>query len=154
MAARVDHYFNTEENLDYVGTIPDIMYYGADDMSVSERSDFLAWYEGQKIEVFDNRRVLESYCQDDVTVLRQACQVFRREFLHIANIEVFQESITIASACNKVLRKRFLKPYTIGIIPAGGYTGGVKYSKKAIMWLLYKEKVNGIKILHARNGRE
>jgi hypothetical protein len=51
-----------------------------------------------------------------------------------------------------VLRKRFLKPYTIGI-PAGGYTGGVKYSKKAIMWLLYKEKADGIKILHARNGR-
>jgi hypothetical protein len=80
------------------------MYYGVDDMSVSERSDFLAWYEGQKVEVFDNRRVLESYCQDEDAVLRQACQGFRREFLHIANIEVFQESITIASACNKVWR--------------------------------------------------
>jgi hypothetical protein len=50
--------------------------------------------------------------------------------------------------------QRFLKPNKIGIIPAGGYTGGVKYSKKAIMWLLYKEKVGEIKILHARNGRE
>jgi hypothetical protein len=80
--------------------------------------------------------------------------VFRREFLHIANIEVFQESITIASACKKVLRKRFLKPYTIGIIPAGGYTGDVKYSKKAIMWLLYKERLDEIKILQSRNGRE
>jgi G:T-mismatch repair DNA endonuclease (very short patch repair protein) len=80
--------------------------------------------------------------------------VFRREFLQIGNIEVFQESITIASACNNVLRKRFLKPYTIGIIPTCGYTGGVKYSTKAIMWLLYKEKEDGIKIIHARNGRE
>jgi hypothetical protein len=123
-------------------------------MSECERRDFLACYEGQKTEVFNNRHVLEFYCQDDVTVLRQACQVFRREFLQIGNIEVFQESITIASACNKVLRKRFLKPYTICSIPAGGYTGDVKYSKKAIMWLLYKEKVDGIKILHARNGRE
>jgi hypothetical protein len=133
------HYFNTEENLDYVGTIPDIAYYGASEMSECERRDFLEWYEVQKAAVFDNRSVLDSYCQDDVTVLRQACQVFRREFLQIANIDVFQESITIASACNKLLRKRFLKPYTIGIITASGYTGGVKYSKKAIIWLLYRE---------------
>ena len=31
--------------------------------------------------VFDNKLVLESYCQDAVTVLRQACQVFTHEFL-------------------------------------------------------------------------
>jgi hypothetical protein len=77
------HYFNTEENLDYIGSTPDITYYGVSEMPESERSGFLEWYEGQKAEVFDNRRVLESYCQDDVTVLRQACQVFRREFIQI-----------------------------------------------------------------------
>jgi hypothetical protein len=77
--------------------------------------------------------VLEEYCQADVTVLRQTCQVFRLEIIEIGNIEVFIELITIASACNKVLRRRFLKPDTIGLIPAGGYTGNVNYSKKAIM---------------------
>jgi hypothetical protein len=46
-------------------------------MSAGERTEFLASYEEQKSEVFDNRRVLESYCQDDVTVLRQACRVFK-----------------------------------------------------------------------------
>jgi len=40
--------------------------------------------------------------------------------MEIGNIEVFIESITIASACNKVLRKRFLQPDTIGLIPTGG----------------------------------
>ena len=65
------HYFNTRANLDYVGKI---RHYGVDEMSASERSEFLAWYEGQKVEVFDNRRVLESYCQDDVNMLREACQ--------------------------------------------------------------------------------
>jgi hypothetical protein len=29
----VPHYFNTEENLDYVGSIPDFTYYGASEMS-------------------------------------------------------------------------------------------------------------------------
>jgi TRAP-type mannitol/chloroaromatic compound transport system substrate-binding protein len=58
-------------------------------MSVSERTEFLAWYEEQKSVVFNNKQVLESYCQDDVSVLRQACRV--------GNIYVFQESVTIAS---------------------------------------------------------
>jgi hypothetical protein len=101
------HYFNTRENLDYIGPIPSTSYYGVSGMSDSERCEFLAWYEGQKGELFDNKRVLETYCQDDVTVLRQACQIFRRDFLAFGIIEVFLESITIASACNKVLRKQF-----------------------------------------------
>jgi len=68
-------------------------------MSISERGEFMTWYEGQKNRVFDNKLVLEKYCQDDVTVLRQACQIFRREFIEICNIEVFLESFTIAYAC-------------------------------------------------------
>ena len=75
--------------------------------SANERAEFLAWYEGQRSGVFDNRNVLEAYCQDDVTVLRQACIVFRHEFIEIGNVDVFTESVTVASACNKVLRKRF-----------------------------------------------
>ena len=53
--------------------------------------------------VFDNRRVLEQYCQDDVTVLRLACQLFRRDFMDVGNMDIFLESCTIATACNKVL---------------------------------------------------
>jgi len=82
-------------------------------MREDERKEFLVWYESQKSQTFDNRHVLETYCQDDVTVLRQACSVFRSEFMQFGHIDVFVESITIVSACNKVLRKRFLKPDTI-----------------------------------------
>jgi len=59
--------------------------------------------------------VLESYCQDDITVLSQTCGVFRREFMQFGHFDVFVESITISSACNKVFRKRFLKPDTISV---------------------------------------
>jgi hypothetical protein len=123
-------------------------------MSHSEREEFLAWYEGQNGTVFDNRHVLESYCQDDVTVLRQACQIFRRHFLDIGNIEVFLEAITIASACNTVFRKRFLTADTIGFIPAGGYTNNTPQSRKALMWLAYREQMDACSIQHGRNGRE
>ena len=98
--------------------------------------------------------VLELCCQDDVNVLREACRVFRQEFILIGNIDVFLESVTIASACNKVLRKQYLKPNTLGIILPGGYIGNVNYSNKAFMWLLYREQTDGCTRLHARNGRE
>jgi len=86
------HYFNARANLDYVVKIPDI---------ASERNEFLSWYEGQKDEEFDNKRFLEAYYQDDVRVLREACRVLRREFIQIGNIDVFLESVTIASACKR-----------------------------------------------------
>jgi hypothetical protein len=116
----VSHYFNTQKNLDYFALMPDKSYYGVEEMGVGEREEFLAWYEARKSRPFHNRKVLETYCQDDVTVLRQACRVFRREFLEIENIEVFLESLTIAPACNKVLRHKLLKHDTIGLIPNGG----------------------------------
>jgi hypothetical protein len=90
------HYFNTEENLNFLGPMPAIAYYGVDEMGVEEREEFLAWYETRKSRPFHNKHVLESYCQDDVTVLRQACLIFHRQILQIGNIEVFLESLTIA----------------------------------------------------------
>jgi len=122
-------------------------------MGEGERNEFLAWYESKE-SIYDNRQALESYCQDDVTFLRQVCRVFRREFMHVGNIEVFLESVTIASACNKVLRKRFLQPDTIGLLPTGGYTCNNKYSKKTMMWFLHMEQNDGVKIRYGRNGRE
>jgi hypothetical protein len=80
--------------------------------------------------------------------------VFRREFIQTGNIEVFLEAITIASASNKLLCKRLLKPNTIVLIPTAEYNFNVKYIKKAIMWLIYKEKTYGFKILHDRNFRK
>jgi len=74
--------------------------------------------------------------------------------MEICNIEIFLETITIASACNKVLRKRLLKPDTIGLVPAGVYTGNFRYSKKALVWQVHMEQLDGVKIKHARNVRE
>lgn len=148
------HYFNRLENLDYIGPMPDISYYGVDEMSEAERTEFLAWYQDQSNALFDNRRVLEEYCQADVSVLRQASQIFRRELMQVGNIDPFLESYTIASACNRVFRKRFLKPDTIGLIPAGGYTEGHAFSKKALMWITYVERTQKCKITHGRMGRE
>jgi len=67
---------------------------------------------------------------------------------------VFLESMTIASACNKVFRKTFLLPDRIGTIPIGGYIDSRKQSRKTIAWLLLEERRTGKKILHGRKGKE
>jgi len=129
-------------------------YYRVNEMREEERKEFLVWYESQRYESFDNRPVLESYVQVDGTALRQACRVFRREFMQTGHIDVFVKSIAIASACNKILRKRFLKPDTIGLIPTGGYSWNKRYCKKSLMSLLHMEVTDGVQIMHCRKGHE
>jgi len=52
------------------------------------------------------------------------------------------------------LRKKFLKPETIGFILPGFYSANRRYSKKALMWLLHMERTDRCHIRHARNGRK
>jgi len=98
--------------------------------------------------------MLKQYYQDDITVLRQACRVFGRDIMQIRKLYVFLEAITIASPCNKVMRKRFLQPDTPDLIPTSGYTCNKNYSKKAMMWLLHMEETDDVKTMHGRNGHE
>jgi len=146
-------YSTTEENLDCLDPLPDVSYYGVNEMREEDRREFLAWYESH-YPICDSKRVLESYSQDDVTVLRQARKRFRLELMQIGKLQIFLKSIIIASAFNKILRKIFLHPVTIGLIPIGGFTCNCNYSKKALIWLLDMEQIDGVKILHDRNGRE
>jgi len=74
--------------------------------------------------------------------------------MHIGNIDAFLESITIASASSKLLRKRFLHTDTIELIPNGGYTCNINSSKKALIWLLHMEEMDSVKRMHCRNSRE
>ena len=88
------HYFNKNTYLDYVWPNPDVPYLGVNETSVSQRREFMSWYD-QKNKVFDNKLVLETYSQDDSTFFRQACQLFRQEFIEFGNIEIFFESFPL-----------------------------------------------------------
>ena len=57
-------------------------------------------------------------------------------------------------ACNLVFRMKFLRPDTIGIIPAQGYRQEEKHSIKAMQWIKYLSPTEGVRIQHARNGGE
>jgi len=79
---------------------------------------------------------------------------FRDIFLEETTVDPFEKSLTIASACNLVYRKLFLKPETIAIIPHNGYRSKDKQSSMAIKWLQWIEHTQSIEIQHAYKGRE
>ena len=155
------HLFNRKENQSVVlNHLPDVHYYNPDAMKLKDRKAFFMWYETNYRQRFDFQRELLSYCRSDVDILRRACLTFRQLFLEMTSgdghggIDPFQKCITIASACNLVFRTKFLRPDTIGIIPAQGYRQEEKHSIKAMQWIKYLSTTEGVHIQHARNGGE
>nr|XP_015840028.1 PREDICTED: uncharacterized protein LOC103315075 isoform X1 [Tribolium castaneum] len=150
------HFFNTKNNQNYVGPLPDAKYYGCNTMKTTDRTKFLKWYEEQVAAdyIFNMQNEIIKYCIADVDVLRQGCLKFRNCFVETNNVDPLLECITIASACNLVFRRNFLKPQTIGIVPVGGYRSNDKNSRIAIEWLMWESQERDIVIEHAGNGRE
>lgn len=150
------HSFNTQENKDYVGPMPEMETYGPDTMKTAEREKFVRWYSEMvaKNYEFDFRKEIVHYCKQDVNILRKACLLFRDGFVRQCETCPFAECTTIASTCLRVYRKKYLKENTIGVIPRNGYRMADKQSLKALKWLCWMEKKLNRKIQSAVRGRE
>ena len=150
------HLFNTEENKNYVGPMPEIESYGPDTMKSAEREKFVQWYDEMvaKNYKFDFQKELVDYCKQDVAILRKACLLFRDGFIQQCETCPFTECTTIASTCMRVFRKKYLKENTIGVIPRNGYRMADRQSLKALKWICWMEKVLNRKIQSAFRGRE
>ena len=79
---------------------------------------------------------------------------FRELFRSVTDVDPFKKCLTIASACNLVFRKKFLREETIAIIPPNGYCPLDKHSIFALKWLSFTAEQNNINIQHARNSGE
>lgn len=148
------HFFNKAENQDYIGKYPEKEFFGGDTMKEEEYKKFLEWYDHSKNQIFDIKKEIIEYCKKDVEILALSCTKFRAMFLRECNVEPFMEAKTIASACNLVYRRNFLKPGQIGLIPMNGYRRRDNQSEIALHWLLYEEKKRNISIKSAINGKE
>ena len=147
------HFYNTPENQNYVGPIPDVKYYGPDQMMPDVRNKFLKWYQDRLDEnfVFDFKKELKEYCRSDVDILRRSMLKFREDFIDIANIDPLQY-ITIASVCMSVYRSKFMPKDTIGIIK--NIVRNEMFSKISVKWLNWVSDTQDIHIQHAMNGGE
>lgn len=148
------HLFNTLKNQNYVGPLPAVEFYSPDTMKTEDREKFLEWYKENQNNTFDFEHELVAYCVSDVKILAGACLKFRKMMLQEGNVCPFTEACTLPAACNKIYRRNFLKPNTIGIIPKNGYRLRNNQSRIALQWLIWEEKQRGINILHAAKQEE
>ncbi|GLV44548.1 hypothetical protein CBL_12105 [Carabus blaptoides fortunei] len=73
------HLFNTVENSSYVGPLPDVEFYGANNMHSDHREQFLKWHAGNVREnyIFNMSAEIVEYCVSDVDILRQPSGGYR-----------------------------------------------------------------------------
>ena len=156
------HYFNKDENQEYVGPIPCQDDYGANYMKPEAREKFLTWHQEQVENnyMFDYQHEILKYCRSDVDILAQCCKLYREMFMHVTDttlddtgLDPFDKAITIAAYCMQVYRTKFLKKDTIALLPQHQELKR-KQSHEALQWLSYTAEKEGIRIQHHRNGGE
>ena len=157
------HLFNTEDNQQYEGRIPDLMFYDPDGMMPEKKEKLCNWHSElvRRNVMFNFRNELIAYCKSDVQLLKQGCEAFQNEFQSQAGFNPMAECLTIASACNLYWRKNHLQPNTIAVEPIRGWRGAnVNQSLKCLQWLYFQEHLlpkqgaSADRIKHVRNGGE
>ena len=104
------HFFNTPDHQDYAGPLPDKEYHDPKGMSVVRARKCERWYAEQDPDlVFDFQAELLAYCQSDVLLLKDACDVFCQEFQAISGFNPLERCITTASACNLFYRTKHME---------------------------------------------
>ncbi|KAL4096398.1 hypothetical protein QTP88_021360 [Uroleucon formosanum] len=141
------HLFNTVENQNYIGILPDKKYYRVETMKTENKIEFEKW-NNEKINenyLFNFKEELVAYCNSDVDILRRGCLKLRKQFLDIANIDPFCYT-TIAGVCMRIYRSKYLLEDTTAVLDK---EKNESYSKQSITWL---QNFNTKNISHALNG--
>ena len=156
------HFFNKDENQEYVGPIPCQNDYGADSMKPEAREKFMTWHQEQANNnyVFDFRHEILKYCRSDVDIMTQCCKLYRGMLMEATDtgndetgIDPFDTATTIAGYCMQVYRTKFLQKDTIALLPQHQELKR-KQSHEALQWLSYTAEKEGIRMQHAGNGGE
>ena len=158
------HKFNTLENQDYEGPMPDASHYDPDGMSAKKKTEFERWH-AEKVAAnyqFVLQREMLAYCESDVKLLKAGCRKFRKEFNQKADFDPMEKCVTIASACNRFWRKKLVPINKIASEPPRGWHGSrSNQSNKALKWLAWQEHqlrlqhpTPGDRIRTVRNGGE
>ena len=156
------HFFNKDENQEYVGPMPCQDDYGVNYMKPEAREKFMDWHQEQVDNnyVFDFQHEILEYCRSDVDILAECCKLYR-EMLKKATdtgndetgIDPFDTATTIAAYCMQVYRTKFLQKDTIALLPQHQELKR-KQSHEALQWLSYTAEKQEIRMQHARNGGE
>ena len=140
--------FNNKQNQEYVGPFPEKKYFNIKNMSYEQQADFNKWYDSSVLlyksenKLYNLQIELEKYCKQDVIILAKAILIFRSYLLNLFETDLLFY-ISLPQCANSIFRNRFMINNSIAIIN-DNYNprkSNIKYSKIAIIWLKYMEKV-------------
>jgi hypothetical protein len=100
--------FNTKENWDYEGNIPDIKYFNPCSMIADKRLDFFKWWYDKKQNnyIWKHKKETKEYCISDVDILLQGCNVYSQEGMDLVGIDPLDKK-TIAGWVMDIYLKKF-----------------------------------------------
>jgi hypothetical protein len=100
--------FNTKENWNYSGEIPDIKYFDPCSMLPEKRTEFMKWWYDKRNNGYIWNHILETkgYCISDVDILLQGCNVYSQEGMDLVGIDPLEKK-TIAGWVMDIYLKKF-----------------------------------------------
>lgn len=110
--------FNTPENQNYVGPVPDISYFELDKMNHFRKQEVLEWHNEMVSSnyVYDFQYELQHYCTLDVVVLKACVELYYQLQYSINKINPWQ-FVTLASYCSAIFFNIYI-PKSITIKPS------------------------------------
>ncbi len=98
--------------------------------------------------------ILKEYCRNDVNLLREGCEMYRKEFITMWGLDPLVSAITGASATHLAFRKNYLKPDSILVLSDHGLQPETHYLAMANGWLAWIMQKDQVEIQCALNGKE
>jgi len=141
------HLFHTRENFNYIGEIPEAKYFGTEYMKKKQLKEFQCWYEKESERLsFNNisynlKDELVKYCENDVLILLNCIQVFRKIYKSVTAIDPITRCFTLASMGLEIFKAKILPAKTIGVTPIKGYKKHGNFSRIGNCWLDYQQKI-------------
>ena len=79
------HLFNTPDNQQYVGRIPDLEFYDTDGMMAKKKEELTRWHTDQvrRNVSFHFQQEMIDYYKSDVALLKSGCEAFQQEFFNV-----------------------------------------------------------------------
>ena len=140
--------FNNKQNQGYCGPFPEKEYFNVKNMSYMQKVNFNKWYDATLLKYkaenkhYNLQREMNFYCLQDINILLKAVLIFRSYLLNLFETDLIY-FMTLPQIANSIFRNKFMLPDTIAIINDryNPRKSNIKFSKVAILWLKYMEKV-------------
>ena len=111
--------FNTPNNWDYNGEMPDVKYFTPHRMSNKKYKEFLKWYNEMKNNnyIWDHKKETKEYCISDVKLLLEACNVYSNIGYELTGLDPLHKQTIASWVMNIYLIHDYpFQDYPIGVL--------------------------------------